>query len=118
MGRQRDLGRLIKKEREAVKRRLEVIVRRAMNGFSDGEESPDCNPGDVLEQAQQEFLREQDKREYERLTSRAQALDQAWESLQQGTYGTCRLCGNQIPRKRLEAVPTAVFCVSCQEVLE
>ncbi|MFQ5532294.1 MAG: TraR/DksA family transcriptional regulator [Candidatus Methylomirabilales bacterium] len=118
MGRQRDLARLIKKERETITTQLARIPSPKMNGFLESPDTSDRSPGDLLEQAQQEFLREQEARSYELLSSRAQALDRAWEDLQQGTYGICRLCGKQIPRRRLEAIPTAVFCVSCQEVLE
>lgn len=119
MGRQKDLSRVITEERQAIRTRLERIARRTINGLLESQESPDGHPGgDLLEQAQQELLKEQETNAYELLTSRAQALDRAWESLQKGTYGTCRLCGKKIPRRRLEAIPTAAFCVSCQEVLE
>jgi RNA polymerase-binding transcription factor DksA len=30
-----------------------------------------------------------------------------------GTYGTCANCGEEIPRARLEAQPTAARCVKC-----
>jgi DnaK suppressor protein len=32
-----------------------------------------------------------------------------------GTYGTCQGCEEPISVKRLDAVPWAKFCVSCQE---
>lgn len=39
----------------------------------------------------------------------------ALERLREGTYGTCPDCGMPISRKRLEAIPWARYCVSCQE---
>ena len=35
----------------------------------------------------------------------------AFEKLDEDTYGTCDVCGEQIPEGRLEALPWAVLCV-------
>lgn len=35
----------------------------------------------------------------------------AFEKLDEGTYGTCDVCGKPIPDGRLEALPWAVLCV-------
>jgi DnaK suppressor protein len=35
----------------------------------------------------------------------------ALEKLDDGTYGTCDVCGRPIPEGRLEALPWAVLCV-------
>lgn len=43
------------------------------------------------------------------------AIDRALERIEQGDYGTCASCDATIPGERLEALPTAVLCVSCQE---
>ena len=42
-------------------------------------------------------------------------LDQAIQRLEDGTYGICRVCKIEIPKARLEAVPTTKICVSCKE---
>ena len=38
--------------------------------------------------------------------------------LNDGTYGECLMCGDEISRKRLEAVPWAPYCIRCQERIE
>ena len=38
-------------------------------------------------------------------------VDRAIEKLEDGTYGTCDVCGNPIGDERLEALPWAVLCV-------
>jgi phage/conjugal plasmid C-4 type zinc finger TraR family protein len=43
------------------------------------------------------------------------AIDRALERIAEGAYGICASCDEPIPAERLEAVPTAVQCVSCQE---
>ena len=41
----------------------------------------------------------------------------ALEQLDQGTYGKCERCGNDIPADRLEALPTARLCMGCKQLL-
>jgi YteA family regulatory protein len=38
-------------------------------------------------------------------------IDEALERMNQDRYGTCSACGREIPFERLEAVPTALYCV-------
>ena len=45
-------------------------------------------------------------------------IDRALEKIDEGTYGVCDLSGEEIPMKRLEAVPYAVMTVKAQEKLE
>jgi DnaK suppressor protein len=40
-------------------------------------------------------------------------VDRALEKLDQGTYGRCDRCGGPIAPERLEAIPSAVLCVTC-----
>lgn len=45
-------------------------------------------------------------------------VEDALKRLEQGTYGTCVVCGQPIPEKRLEAIPWAARCVKDEEQLE
>jgi DnaK suppressor protein len=118
MERREEMARRMAEERQAIRMRLREMKGGALNGGSGGHHSTDGPGRDVFEQAQQEFLRDQEVRTYELLAARARALDWAWESLRRGTYGICQRCGGLIPQKRLEAVPGAAFCIACQEQLE
>jgi DnaK suppressor protein len=42
-------------------------------------------------------------------------IDEALDRLESGDYGTCLSCEEQIPGKRLAALPWAKYCVPCQE---
>ena len=42
-------------------------------------------------------------------------VEGALERLRDGTYGTCMECGMPVSRKRLDALPWARYCVTCQE---
>lgn len=41
-------------------------------------------------------------------------IDDALSKVDDGSYGKCRVCGKDIPRERLEFIPYADMCVSCQ----
>ncbi len=38
--------------------------------------------------------------------------------MRSGIFGVCEACGDDIGEKRLSALPTALFCLSCQESYE
>jgi len=41
-------------------------------------------------------------------------LDAAIRRINNGTYGTCRLCQAPIGAERLEAIPAAALCIDCE----
>lgn len=45
-------------------------------------------------------------------------VDEALERIEGGEYGKCAHCGNPLPEKRLDAVPWARLCISCQDLQE
>ncbi|HYE26503.1 MAG TPA: TraR/DksA family transcriptional regulator [Clostridia bacterium] len=47
-----------------------------------------------------------------------QMVEGALGRIREGNYGECISCGNEIEPRRLEAVPWARHCLSCQEKLE
>jgi DnaK suppressor protein len=47
-----------------------------------------------------------------------QKVDESIIRLETGAFGLCEECGDEINRKRLEAVPWASHCITCQEKIE
>lgn len=45
-------------------------------------------------------------------------VELALDRIQNGSFGTCMVCGDAIGLKRLQAVPSASHCIACQEGLE
>ncbi len=45
-------------------------------------------------------------------------IDRALEKIEDGTYGVCDITGDEIPMKRLDAVPYATMTVQAQEKFE
>jgi DnaK suppressor protein len=46
------------------------------------------------------------------------SIEAALERIDNGTFGECISCGEQISAKRLEAMPFTAYCRDCQERLE
>ena len=42
-------------------------------------------------------------------------INQALQKIKSGTYGVCESCGRNVHPMRLQALPTARYCVTCQE---
>jgi DnaK suppressor protein len=51
----------------------------------------------------------------EQVERRIKQIDDAFFRLEQGRYGVCEECGNEIALERLEALPFATRCVDCQK---
>jgi DnaK suppressor protein len=45
-------------------------------------------------------------------------IDEALLRLQEGSYGICQSCGEDIPIERLELQPHTPYCVDCKEDIE
>ena len=46
------------------------------------------------------------------------SIEEAFNRMKDGSYGTCTNCGAVIGEKRLQAVPWTPFCIDCQELQE
>ena len=51
----------------------------------------------------------------ERRHQRRQRIDAALERLAAGEYGECVICGEPIPRRRLELDPSVPTCLACAD---
>jgi DnaK suppressor protein len=56
--------------------------------------------------------------EIDRDADELRRIDTALARLSEGSYGSCEDCGQRIPEARLEAEPTALRCIRCQELYE
>jgi RNA polymerase-binding protein DksA len=53
----------------------------------------------------------------EQLQQHRTDIKDALTRMDEGVYGKCQRCGNDIPPERLEARPATRFCVKCQQEL-
>lgn len=64
------------------------------------------------------FEREKDLSILEQVEAELADVEHALRRLDDGTYGTCEVCGTAIPDERLEAMPAARLCLAHQAEAE
>ncbi len=45
-------------------------------------------------------------------------IQEALDRIDNGTYGTCRICGKDISNERLDFIPYASLCIDCEKTME
>jgi DnaK suppressor protein len=73
---------------------------------------------DEVDEIQLAMNREMAIRNLDREAALLRHVAAALARIEQGHFGTCLLCEEEIPEKRLQAVAWAAHCVSCQEDLD
>jgi DnaK suppressor protein len=77
-------------------------------------EQKDSSPGDELDDACKQDEMELQASLIEISEMRLAAIQSAVERLEDGGYGICEGCGDEISFERLRAMPMALHCVDCQ----
>ncbi|HEX3037094.1 MAG TPA: TraR/DksA family transcriptional regulator [Thermodesulfobacteriota bacterium] len=54
----------------------------------------------------------------DREREKLQRVEDALKRIEEGTYGICEVCGDEIDKDRLMVMPFTKLCLSCQEDLE
>lgn len=78
-------------------------------------------PHEVLDQGETSEVDIQEDIEFALIQMKAETLNkinEALSRLEDGTYGHCFECGEEIAEPRLRALPFAVRCKSCEEARE
>ena len=70
---------------------------------------------DALDEVQQMGEREIAVRNLDRDSGMLRLIRRALARIEHESYGVCLHCEEDIPLKRLKAVPWAAFCIQCQE---
>lgn len=73
---------------------------------------------DALDEVQHAAERELAIRNLDRESHLLRNVRAALHRFEEGTYGVCLHCEEDINPKRLNAVPWAAFCISCQEIAD
>jgi DnaK suppressor protein len=73
---------------------------------------------DEVDQATTDVEQSMRMRLLNRETLYVKKVDEALKRIEEGTFGECEDCGEDIELRRLEARPTATLCVKCKEEQE
>jgi DnaK suppressor protein len=106
--------------RAMLEGRLHEMVQ-DIQGRIRGARTDNANDRDVIDQGEVSEIDIQDEIQFALIQMKAETLkkiDTALRRLEEGTYGDCFECGNEIAEARLRALPFAVRCKDCEEARE
>jgi DnaK suppressor protein len=112
---------LARRALEQERERLSSALATVNHDGSISEETGDLatGPGDGLaDHATDTFMRELDGGLEENAEHLLSEIDAALARIEEGTYGTCIVCGRPIAAERLEAVPYATLCLDDKRAQE
>ncbi|HMF75004.1 MAG TPA: TraR/DksA family transcriptional regulator [Bryobacteraceae bacterium] len=101
-----------------VRRVLEAKRKELLTGSSDREEILIENAAEDFDRLQQQMNREVAIRNLDRESKLLKEVQGAIARIEDDTFGICLRCEEEIPEKRLKALPWAAYCVSCQEAID
>ena len=92
---------------------LRVSIEHQLRNARGAEPEPDTLD-QATRQSEKEVLLQTSTNEKQLL----RAVESALRRIQDGSFGQCLSCGNEIGSRRLEAVPWTPYCIQCQEDFE
>jgi DnaK suppressor protein len=94
---------------------LESERRRLLDELAETVQAPGpMTYGSQAAAASHVFEQQRDLALRDRATQQLALVEAALQRLDDGTFGTCRECGQAIAEERMEALPWAALCISCQ----
>ena len=108
-------------QRERFRKVLETRIAELEHALATAKEETreaSARHADPADQAASEYERQSLVHQAATARQMLKNLTQALVRMRQGTFGECAECGGDIELKRLEAIPSARYCVKCQEAQE
>jgi DnaK suppressor protein len=103
---------------EDFRRTLEAKRRELMSNTADREEIRIENAAEEFDRLQQQMNREVAIRNLDRESTLLKSVQSALARIEDESFGICLRCDEEIPEKRLKALPWAAYCVKCQEIVD
>ncbi len=97
--------------------RLNELLKEASKTMSEMKEVPENFP-DPTDRASFESDRFFELRIRDRERKLIKKIKEALERLENGTFGICEMCGEEISEERLMARPVTTLCIKCKEKQE
>ena len=108
----------LKKMRTTLAGQKQQILLQLDEEIREGKESGLDEGMDTYDLASEERDREIHLILSDRDRDKLQAIENALERIEEGEYGICKDCEEEIAQARLEALPFTRLCVACQEERE
>jgi len=109
---------MTKNELNTFRKTLENKQSELENGSRNREALAIETSPDELDRIQHASNRDEAIGNLERSSSRMREVQAALQRLDQGTFGICNGCEENVSPKRLAAIPWAALCIVCQETAD
>ena len=106
------------KMRTTLTRQKQQILQQLDEEIREGKENELDEGMDTYDLASEERDREINLILGDRDRDKLQAIEGALDRIEEGEYGLCEQCEEEIAQARIEALPFTRLCVACQEELE
>jgi len=110
-----ELKEMLEERRRQILSQVHEKIRDVRTENVSGKVNTVLDPGESSEAGIQEDI------EFALIQMKAETLhkiNEALQRLEEGAYGNCFECGEEISRQRLRALPFAVRCIECEEAGE
>ena len=101
--------------RKQLSEKRDEIVRRARQTLEQDMTLDSDDLPDEMDLASSEYLQSFTFRLRGREKTFLKKIDHALSKIEEGTFGICESCEEDIPLKRLEARPETTLCIRCKE---
>ncbi len=108
----------LKKARETLQNMRAQLLRNVQTELQEGRETSKDEGMDTYDLASDARDREINVILTDRDRDKMQAIDEALERVEEGSYGVCESCESDIAEGRLEALPFTRLCIQCQSERE
>jgi DnaK suppressor protein len=105
-------------ERKKIRSILEAKQASLSGSLCSREEIAIEKVSDTLDAIQLAGEREVAIRNLDRDSNMLRQIGQSLARIDDGSYGICQRCEDEISLKRIQALPWAVYCISCQEKVD
>jgi DnaK suppressor protein len=104
----------LKKIRDTLAKEKKQLLREIEADLKEGREGSKGEGMDAYDIATEERSREISLILSDREREKLQAIESALERIEEGSYGICEKCGEEIAQERLEVMPFTRLCLTCQ----
>ena len=105
----------LKRFREILEAKKLEILKVAQKTLDEGMTLDSDDLADEMDLASSEYLQSFNLRLRGREKTFLKKIDRALQKLDDGSFGLCESCGEEISLKRLDARPETTLCIRCKE---
>jgi DnaK suppressor protein len=103
---------------EALHRKQNELLDSYQRDKAAGNAQPDDGIQDLADKAASAYSKELNFSLSDGERNLLMLIEEAFNRIREGNFGTCTNCGAVIGEKRLAAVPWTPYCIDCQELQE